>query len=705
MQKPILSKDKKKMKFVTVATVVLMLFVVASAAMWTGFMMKEVSDKPESLDEVLEERSTSYNDAQQYWDLTFHDEFNNGVLSHGYWTPNGIEGGDWWTAQYVHGTGNAHELQYYTRYDTDYSVVGPHNLIIDDHDSNFVFDTTNGILSLVVREEPGLEYIPGWWSGQDGWTEIFNHPPPDGSNHCWYGGYDYTSGWIETAEYFLYGKFEICCKIPNDGQVLWPAFWLYNGGGQNYREIDIFEFGASSYNCGPNTVLMNLHIAEGGSTYNSYGDVYIIQNPPGVSDAFHTYAVRWTPNIVAWYVDNELVYSLTGHTPHKNMRIIANLAIAPWMDPTGNPCGNICDEFPYYFEIDYIRAYRSQSKEFMWKWGNNGSGAIDGWNMHSDDVFVSGDFDGDNVDEVLAVCDSTSWSKVLSFDEGLWSTSWHNSGDGKIDGWNMHSDDVFVSGDFDGDGADEVLAVADNGWSKVLSFDDGSWSTSWHNGGANTVDGWCLNPGDVFVSGDFDGDGVDEVLAVCDSTSWSKVLSFDDGSWSTSWHNSGSGAIDGWNMHSDDVFISGDFDGDGVDEVLAVCDSTSWSKVLSFDGGSWSTSWHNSGSGAIHWWYLNPGDVFVSGDFDDDGQDELLAVAENGWSQLMKYDGSSWQTPWANEGSGTIHWWYLNPGDMFVSGDFDDESQDELLAIAENGWSHMMEYTFLPDHPTNAKYI
>jgi len=234
----------------------------------------------------------------------------------------------------------------------------------------------------------------------------------------------------------------------------------------------------------------------------------------------------------------------------------------------------------------------------------------------------------------------------------------------------------------------------------VLSFEDGSWVTSWHNGNnLGAINGWNLHDDDVFVAGDFDGDGFDEVLAVCYSTFWSKLLSFEDGTWVTSCHNNGSGAIDGWNMNDDDVFVAGDFDGDGRDEVFAVCESSGWSKLLELSDDCWSTLSHTSG-GIIHWWYLNPGDIFVAGDFDDNGRDDMLAVAENGWSQLMTYDGSSWQTPWANEGSGTIHLWYLNSGDVFVAGDF-DESQDDLFAVAENGWSHLIEYTVLPEHPTN----
>jgi beta-glucanase (GH16 family) len=58
---------------------------------------------------------------------------------------------------------------------------------------------------------------------------------------------DYTIGtiWSKTEKAFLYGKFEIKCKLPQ-GHGFWPAFFLFNGPG---IEIDLFEFHGSGHPC------------------------------------------------------------------------------------------------------------------------------------------------------------------------------------------------------------------------------------------------------------------------------------------------------------------------------------------------------------------------------------------------------------------------------------------------------------------------
>lgn len=277
------------------------------------------------------------------WVLVFNDEFDGPALD--YYNSDSRPTGKWLTTPPWHRAVDEKNLAYYIRYETEYLPV------CDDRLGNHVL--TGSTLKLVVKEEPGQYDV---WHF-DPWS-ITCEP------------FDYTSGMIQSKRDFLYGYFEIRCKIPNEGLVLWPAFWLW-AGDCTYREIDCFEFGG----CTSNKVGLNLHIQEdhsnpacywkdeltGGPAYpyiNCYPGSFVITDPPNVTDAFHTYAVDWTPDEVIWYVDNVPVYTVTGHSPRNSQYIVANLAIAPWWPPTGNVCGIDLTDFPYEFEIDYIRAYK-----------------------------------------------------------------------------------------------------------------------------------------------------------------------------------------------------------------------------------------------------------------------------------------------------------------------------------------------------------
>ncbi|MBK7870553.1 MAG: hypothetical protein IPJ74_07665 [Saprospiraceae bacterium] len=72
--------------------------------------------------------------------------------------------------------------------------------------------------------------------------------------------------------------------------------------------------------------------------------------------------------------------------------------------------------------------------------------------------------------------------------------------------------------------------------------------------------------------------------------------------------------------------------------------------MLKYDGSDWQGKWHNNGNRQFAGWNMNKGDQFIAGDFDQDGRDEILAIAQNGWAKLLKYDGSDWQGKW-------IRWW------------------------------------------------
>jgi len=170
---------------------------------------------------------------------------------------------------------------------------------------------------------------------------------------CWYGTCQYTSGRVLTADKFTqtYGRFEASIKIPK-GQGIWPAFWML--GGNNWPttgEIDIMENVGNT----PNTVYGTVH-GPGYSGAGGIGGNKTIGSALG--DAFHTYAVDWSPNLIVWYLDGQEYFRVTPSNINGNQWVydhpffmIMNVAVGgAW---PGDPNGSTV--FPQTMLVDYVR--------------------------------------------------------------------------------------------------------------------------------------------------------------------------------------------------------------------------------------------------------------------------------------------------------------------------------------------------------------
>ncbi|XVU27988.1 family 16 glycosylhydrolase [Actinoplanes sp. CA-054009] len=127
-----------------------------------------------------------------------------------------------------------------------------------------------------------------------------------GHNDCWNGTCQFTSGRIQTAGKFTqqYGHVEARIQVPN-GSGLWPAFWMLGGGNwPTDGEIDIMEVVGRD----PNRLFGTLH-GPGYSGGSSFGGTLVAGSP--WYQAFHTYAVDWSPNLIVWTVDGREFFRAT----------------------------------------------------------------------------------------------------------------------------------------------------------------------------------------------------------------------------------------------------------------------------------------------------------------------------------------------------------------------------------------------------------
>lgn len=181
----------------------------------------------------------------------------------------------------------------------------------------------------------------------------------------------YTSGRISTQNKkdFTYGVFEARLKVP-EGKGFLPAFWLMatdeNIYGQWPRcgEIDIMEVHGSD----TKTTYATIHY---GNPHRQSQATKTLDNGT-FADGFHTYAVKWEPGEISWYMDGFLIHSenewysitegqgeITYPAPFDQpFYIILNLAVGgSWV---GYP-DRTTDFKNARYEVDYVKVWQKEN--------------------------------------------------------------------------------------------------------------------------------------------------------------------------------------------------------------------------------------------------------------------------------------------------------------------------------------------------------
>ena len=231
----------------------------------------------------------------------------------------------------------------------------------------------------------GLKGIPGWGNNErqyyiedafsiteDGMLKIraerkqvFSEDNKDGMPteqnpyFCWYlTACEWTSGRALTEDKlaFKYGRMETRMKMPR-GLGTWPAFWMLGEnlpevGWPKSGEIDIIE----GLGRDPMTAYTTIHGPgySGGAAFGRHAPM-----EAALAEDFHTYAVIWRENYIAWEIDGELFFEATPEDVAPNdwpfnqpFYLIINLAMG------GNFPGNVAGDLgEAELLIDYIRFY------------------------------------------------------------------------------------------------------------------------------------------------------------------------------------------------------------------------------------------------------------------------------------------------------------------------------------------------------------
>jgi len=305
---------------------------------------------------------------------------------------------------------------------------------------------------------------------------------------------------------------------------------------------------------------------------------------------------------------------------------------------------------------------------------------------------IKGDFNGDGKDDVVALAAPSAGTMELwvfqSSGTNFTPTLWYTQG-----GWTA-SNSKFIAGDFNGDGKTDVMGVYDYGNNTTRAWVFLSTGTNF----AAPVQ-WWLSTGwnmqsSTWLAGDFNGDGKTDALGIYDYGSGSmKMWMFSSSGTNfaapVQWFTQG-----GWYM-ANAKMVAGDFNHDGKTDVAGVYDNGNASTaiwVFPSTGSAFSTptSWWSSVGGwdAKH-------STWEPGDFSGDGKTDIVGVYDygNNTTKLWTFvsSGSAFAAP--------VLWYSSTTWDAQRSkwawGDFNGDGKADVVGFYNNGGSASTLWTFL----------
>jgi serralysin len=275
---------------------------------------------------------------------------------------------------------------------------------------------------------------------------------------------------------------------------------------------------------------------------------------------------------------------------------------------------------------------------------------------------VRNDFNGDGRSDVLWRHDNGSFTTWLANASGGFVSNDANSWNGVPTEWR-----IVGTGDFNGDGRDDVVWRRNDGaFTQWLAQGNGSFTS-------NDAYAWTVLPNSWQVDGvgDFNADGKDDLIWRRDDGAFTTWLGQANGGFVSNDANSFTMLPTSWLVEA-----TGDFNGDGRDDIAWQRSDgafTTWlargnGSFTSNDANSWTvlpTSWHVEGSG----------------DFNGDGRDDLVWRNDDGsFTTWLAQPNGGFVSNDANS-------WAVLPTSWQVVeiGDYNGDGRDDILWRNSNG--------------------
>jgi hypothetical protein len=272
------------------------------------------------------------------------------------------------------------------------------------------------------------------------------------------------------------------------------------------------------------------------------------------------------------------------------------------------------------------------------------------------------DFNGDGRSDILWRNDSGRVTDWLGQANSGFSGNFANADANAGTDWHIAG-----TGDFDGDGRVDVLWRNDNGdVTNWLGQANGGFASNFGNAYYQVDNSWH-----IAGTGDFNGDGRDDILWRNDSGRVTDWLGQANSGFAGNFANADANAGTDWH-----IVGTGDFNGDGLSDILWRNDNGDLTNWLGQANGGFASNFGNAYYQVDNSWH-----VAGTGDFNGDGRSDILWRQDSGRvTDWLGQANSGFSGNFANADANAGTDWHI-----VGTGDYNGDAIDDVLWRNDNG--------------------